>query len=299
VPVATQVEAQGDDIDLGAVAGKLWAKRWWIGLSVVVITIPFTVVAFLSEPVYRASVLLVDARGDGGSMGALGAALGQLGGLASIARINVTGATQVDEAMAVMRSREFTERFVAEQQLLPELLPDLWDESRKVWLTPTGDPPTLSQGYKAFDAIRSVTQAGRGGLVTVSVEWHDPDKAAAWANALVERLNAEMRERAITSTNLSVGYLEQELTGTSTIETRQAINRLIEGQINQRMLANVTQEYAFRVVDRALPPDPDDAVGPSKLTLIALGPIIGLIFGVFAVLVINIVSNRQGAAERF
>jgi uncharacterized protein involved in exopolysaccharide biosynthesis len=291
VPVATQVEVQGDDIDLGAIAGKLWSKRWWIGLSVVAITIPFAVVAFTSEPVYRASVLLVDARGDSGGMGALGAALGQLGNLASIARINVAGATQVDEAMAVMKSREFTERFVAEERLLPDLFPDLWDENRKVWLTPTGDPPTLSQGYRAFDAIRSVTQAGRGGLVTVAIEWGDPEKAAAWANALVEHLNAEMRERAIESTDLSVGYLEKELAGTSTIETRQAINRLIEGQINQRMLANVTQEYAFRVVDRALPPDPDDAVGPSKLTLIALGPIIGLIFGIFVVLVANVVSR--------
>ena len=102
-----------------------------------------------------------------------------------------------------------------------------------------------------------------------------------------------MRDRAITSTKLSVGYLERELATTSTIETRQAINRLMEAQINQRMLANVTEEYAFRIIERALPPDPEDAVGPSKLVLIALGPSIGLIFGIFLALAVNVLVARR------
>jgi len=294
--VATQIEVPDEDIDLGAIASKLWAKRLWIAASVVIFSVPFVVVAMLAEPVYRASTLLIDARGDTGAAGSIGAALGQLGNLASLARINVTGANHVDEAMAVIRSRQFTERFIEEEQLLPALFPDLWDQRAKKWMTPDGTPPTLVQGFKAFNVIRSVTQDGRGGLVTLAVEWHDPEQAAAWVNALVARINAEMRARAIANTQLSVGYLEQELEATSTIETRQAINRLIEAQINQRMLASVTQEYAFRVVDRALPPDPDDSVGPSKITLVALGPIVGLAFGVFAVLVINIIVGQRKPA---
>jgi uncharacterized protein involved in exopolysaccharide biosynthesis len=222
----------------------------------------------------------------------LSAALGALGNLANVARINIPGATYVDEAMAVMRSREFTEGFIRDENLMPELFPDLWDPRTNQWLN-KDQQPTLAQAFKAFDVMRSVTQAGRGGLVTVSVLWRDPVKAAEWSNALVARLNAEMRERAIASTNLSVSYLEKELAATSTIETRLAINRLMEAQINQRMLANVTQEYAFRVIDRALPPEPDDAVGPSKLVLLALGPSVGLIFGVFAVLAVNVLRSRR------
>ena len=120
------------------------------------------------------------------------------------------------------------------------------------------------RAFKVFNAARSVTQPVRGGLVNVTIEWRDPEQAAAWANLLVARLNSEMRTRAIASTDRSVSYLEKELTGTSNLGTQQAINRLIETQVNQRMLANVTQEYAFRVVEKALPPEPDDKVGPSK-----------------------------------
>ena len=286
-------EERDDDIDLGAVATTLWQRRRWIAASTVLFTIPFAISAFLAEPVYQASTVLADARADT-SVSSLSAALGALGNLANVARINIPGATYVDEAMAVMKSREFTEGFIRDENLMPELFPDLWDPNTNQWRNKE-QQPTSAQAFKAFDVMRSVTQAGRGGLVTVSVLWRDPVKAAEWANALVARLNAEMRERAISSTNLSVSYLEKELAATSTIETRLAINRLMEAQINQRMLANVTQEYAFRVIDRALPAEPDDAVGPSKLVLLALGPSVGLIFGVFAVLAVNVLRSRRRA----
>ena len=194
--------------------------------------------------------------------------------------------------MAVMRSREFTEGFIRDENLLPELFHELWDPQAGKWRNKEAatDPCPSFQDFRR-DAVRHTSRSRR--LGHRERLWRDPAKAAEWANALVARLNAEMRERAIESTNLSVSYLEKELAATSTIETRLAINRLMEAQINQRMLANVTQEYAFRVIDRALPPEPDDAVGPSKLVLLALGPTVGLIFGVFLVLVVNVLRSRR------
>jgi LPS O-antigen subunit length determinant protein (WzzB/FepE family) len=288
-----------DDIDLRAVAGTLWSKRFWIIASAIVFSIPFVAAAVLMTPVYRATTVLADARDNPSSAGTLSNALNQLGGLAALARINVGSATQVDEALAVMRSREFTERFIQEQNMLPELFPDLWDKDARDWRVPVDQRPTLTQGYALFDSIRSTSfPTGRGGLITVSIEWTDREIAARWVNALIARLNSEMRARAIASTKLSQSFLEKELDATSTIETRQAINRLMEAQINQRMLANVTQEYAFRTVDKALPPEPDDIVRPNKLVLVALGPTVGLIFGVFAVLVINVFAARRASATR-
>jgi uncharacterized protein involved in exopolysaccharide biosynthesis len=285
-------EQRDDDIDLRAVVATLWARRWWIAMIAVLFTIPFAISAFLAEPLYRAATVVADARSDATGSNSLTAALGALGNLGNVARLNIQGATYSDEAIAVLRSREFTERFIAEHDIKPQLFPEIWDARTRQWLAPE---PTLSQAYRVFNAIRSVTQAGRGGLVTVAIEWRDPVQAAEWANAVVAQLNAEMRERAIASTKLSVSYLEKELATTSTIDTRQAINRLMEAQINQRMLANVTAEYAFRIVERALPPDPDDSVGPSKLVLLALGPTLGVVFGIFVVLAVNIFVSRRSA----
>jgi uncharacterized protein involved in exopolysaccharide biosynthesis len=295
--VVARAEEANEDIDLGAVAATLWSRRYWIFASIVVFTIPFVAAAFLMTPVYRATTVLADARADSNSSSGLSGALGQLGGLAALARVNVNSINQVDEALAVMKSREFIEDFVRDENMLPELFPALWDATATKWRGPK--EPTLTQGYLRFVSICSTAfPNGKGGLITVSIEWTNRETAAKWVNALVARLNAEMRERAIASTKLSQSFLEKELTATSTVETRQAINRLMEAQINQRMLANVTQEYVFRTVDRALPPERDDIVRPNKIVLVALGPTVGLIFGVFAVLVVNVFVARRSSLGR-
>lgn len=276
-----------DDIDLRVVAARLWSGRWWIFASLILFTAAFIAAAFLMTPIYRASMVMVDARSDSSHMASLSSALGQLGGLASLAGVNFgSGASQTEESLAVLQSREFTEGFIRGQRLMPELFYKRWDPNTGGWRGSEETWPTLAQAFRFFDKqVRTVSQDRITGLITVDIEWRDPVKAARWANALIARLNAEMRSRAIESTNASVGYLEKELSATSTIEIRQAINRLMEAQINQRMLANVTQEYAFRVVDRAMPPDPEDVVRPKKLVLVSMGLLLGLMFGVLVVLV--------------
>jgi LPS O-antigen subunit length determinant protein (WzzB/FepE family) len=92
-----------------------------------------------------------------------------------------------------------------------------------------------------------------------------------------------------------VGFLEQELTKTTAVETRQAIARLMEAQINQRMIANVTKQYAFRVADKAMPSDRRDMVRPNKLLLFALGPTLGFSFGAIIVLLFGSLRRSRAA----
>jgi LPS O-antigen subunit length determinant protein (WzzB/FepE family) len=70
----------------------------------------------------------------------------------------------------------------------------------------------------------------------------------------------------------------------------------MEVQINQRMLANVTHEYAFRVADRALPPDPDDEIRPNKPFLLLLGWLFGMMVGAAVALMTK--SRRSRIAEK-
>ena len=70
--------------------------------------------------------------------------------------------------------------------------------------------------------------------------------------------------------------------GRAVVATRDAINRLIEEQIKQRMVASVAQDYAFRIVGRALPPDEDDRYSPRRLRLAIAGLVLGLLAGALA-----------------
>jgi uncharacterized protein involved in exopolysaccharide biosynthesis len=273
------------DMDLAVLMRLLWSRRLLLASIVVVFVGLAVAAAFVLTPYYRSSALLVPAEVETSGMSSLLGNMGELGGLAALAGLDFgRNANSAAESLAVLRSRSFTEAFLRDLDLMPVLFADEWDASAKRWRDPD-DAPTMSDGYKYFDQeLRTVQQDIRTGLVTVRVDWRDPELAAQWTNALVDRLNAEMRRRAIERTNAAVKFLEEELARTVIVDTRTAIGRLMETQINQRMLANVTEEYAFRVIDRALPSDQDDPVRPQKLVMIATAAAAGLLAGIVIVL---------------
>lgn len=285
--VATLVDRSGSDpsdsIELRRVITQLWRRRWWIAASTALVTAGFIAIALTMTPIYRSTAVLVPASSDADiGTGGLSAALGQLGGLASLAGLSLsTGTAQTEEALAVMRSRQFIERFIADNNLMPTLFPKKWDPNRRQWKVPEAGRPTPSQSYRYFSKkVLSVTQDKKSKLVTLQIYWRDRQQAAAWANEFVRRINAEMRSRVISQSDASIKYLQTELSKTSEVSIREAISRLMEAQIKQRMIANVTQEYAFRVVDQAMIPDRDEKVTPRRTLMAIAGFLLGLTIGI-------------------
>lgn len=281
-------------VDLVAVVRLLWLRRWWILASIVACTALASLYAFATPRIYRATVLMVPA--DFGRGGAIEGTLGRLGGLASLAGIQIGDSNSAkQEALAVLRSRELTEAFISARNLMPLLFPQRWDKSAQRWKAGV-KPPSVADAYKLFDQeVRTVSEDKKTGLISLQIDWVDRNLAADWANDLVQRLNIEMQTRAKTSAAASVGYLEKELQVTTTVDTREAISRLIEAQIRQRMLANVTREYAFRIVDRAMAPDEDDPVRPRKMLALAGGVIGGGVLGALVVFVVAVASAGQNS----
>lgn len=275
-----------DGSDIRILWERMWRGRWLIASSTIVCTLLLTAYAFLATPIYRSTVMLVPSSIER-SGGTLGSTLGQLGSLAAIAGINVgTGDAETEEALAVLRSRGFTEKFILDKNLMPVIFSDAWDSSGGKWKVAKADEPTAAKAYKFFDkSIRTITEDKKTGLITLQIDWRDRYQAADWVNELVTRINSEMRSRAVVKADAAVGFLEKELKSTADIGTRDAINRLIEAQIKQRMLANVTESYVLRPIDWAKPSDMDDRIFPKKRLLIIAGLFTGLLGGAFGVLV--------------
>lgn len=279
----------------GDLVRMLWSGKWWIIASCVFGACALAAVAYAMTPTYRAATLLVASAPDRGVGSGLSSAFSSLGGLASLAGLNVgQDASAADEALAVLRSRQFTEKFIGDKNLLPKLFSERWDQVAGRWTAPPDRRPTLGQGFRYFDTyVRTVLRDKRTGLVTLQIDWKDRVDAADWANDLVHRLNAEMRGRAIAKADASLGYLRHELEATTFLESKEAINRLVEGQINRRMIASVTEEFAFGVVDRAVPPDQGDTVRPNKPAMIVIGLLLGLSLGVGGVCFVRVLSLRR------
>lgn len=288
-----------DTIELREIFARVGQRRWWVIGCVVVCTILAAAAAFLMTPVYRGKAVLVatNAAQESGLGGGQGG-LGQISGLAAMAGLDLgSKGTLTQEALAVLKSREFTERFITTRRLMPVLYASKWDAERNTW-RPGVEAPTPARAYRYFnERIRSVDEDKKTGLVTVQIDWKNRLEAADWANSLVQQLNEEMRARAIREADASVGFLEKELQTTNVVPVRDAIGHLIESQVKKRMLANVTEEYVFRIVDHALPADADDPVKPRKVLLLTAGPLVGLLLGLLAALSAG-AASPPGAARR-
>jgi uncharacterized protein involved in exopolysaccharide biosynthesis len=273
-----------DGVDVRAVLSRIAAHPWWLFLSVVLFTALFSAAAFLLTPVYRASTVLIPSKSDKDSPMS-GQSLSGLGGVASLIGINLGGGDSLsEEALAVLKSRQFTDKFINERQLMPVLYAELWDTQARKWKVDEKHQPTPAAAYRLFDRIRTIVPDKKTHLITLNIDWKDRFAAADWANDLVQRLNLEMRQREMSRAESSVGYLEKEFESTNTVATREAISRLIESQVKQRMFAVVTKEYAFRVIDPAMAPDRSDRHFPPKLLLLAAGPFVGFFAGILWIL---------------
>ena len=274
-----------ETMDLRMMFARIAAHRWWLAASVVFFAVVCTTAAFTLTPIYRAGTVLIPAKSDKDS-DPNGSGLGGIGGVASLVGINLgEGDALTEEALAVLKSREFTQKFIDERHLMPVLYAKKWDAQAGKWKVDEKHQPTEARAFRYFDkSIRVITQEKKTNLITLNIDWTDRVAAADWANDLLQRLNLEMRKREMARADSAVGYLEKEFETTTAVATREAIGHLIEIQVKQRMLAVVTQEFAFRVIDHATPPDKDDRYFPNRLLLVAAGPLIGLIVGILCIL---------------
>ncbi len=170
-----------------------------------------------------------------------------------------------------------------------------WDAARGVW---KGQERTLNDAVELFDhRIRNVIEDRRSGLVTLRITWRNPVQAAAWANELVRRANEQLRNRAVVRAQGAIDYLTREARAAETIEVQQSLYRLMEEQYKTLLLANVSSDYSFSVIDPAVAPDAKHYVFPRK-GLFGLG---GLFFGlIIAIIAVFIEASQRasGAAAR-
>ena len=92
-------------------------------------------------------------------------------------------------------------------------------------------------------------------LITFSINWTDPKQSADWANAMITRVNDHIRQQAIEEAEKSIYFLEEQLQSTSLLNAQSVLHSLVEDQTKNIMLANVRDEYAFKIIDPAVVPE--------------------------------------------
>lgn len=270
------IPARREELGLRELVQILYGKRWLILATVLFCTGAAVVAALAMPSEYEASTVLASSNGQANSSGlaSLGSSLSALGGgLASLAGISLSGNEEKAEAVATLQSQELTERYIAQQRLIPVLFP----QGRAGSPLPWGDhTPTLWKAAQLFSRkVRGVREDPRSGLITLTIKWTNPQLAAKWANGLVSMTNDYLRGKAITESDRDIAYLNKQVNLTSSLELRSALYSLMESEIKKEMLAKGNDEYALKVIDPALPPEKRSSPN------VPLWVIAGFLFGLF------------------
>lgn len=282
-----------DSIDLIELVAGLWQRKSLIAGVTFLFAVAGVAYALLATPIYRAEVVLAPSeQKQGPSIPA------DLGGLAGLVGINLGSSADQMQAVPILRSRVFIEEFVSEKDLLPVLFADKWDVANERWLA--DDPedwPDIRDGVKFFtEEIRSVTEDTITGLITLGIEWIDPELAADWVDELVDRINERLRTRDLANSERRLEYLNGQLEKASLVELRQAISRLIENEIQTIMLAQAEMEYAFKVIDPARVPN--ERIAPRRTVIVILATLLGGMIGVFVAWLLWAATNRRATASQ-
>lgn len=281
-----------DDIDLLEVVRLVWNRRYLVAGTTIVITILAVIYALTATPIYRASTVFMEVE-SGGRDGA-DSLLGQFGGLAGLAGIDLGGLTGNPQhnGRVLIESRTFAEEFIERNGLLPVIFAEDWNESAGKWNPDLAQAPTIWQAAYALQDAYELELDPETGLLTLTVEWTDAQRAAEFANGLVDLANQIARERDIETAQRSVEYLNEQIADTNVIELQRVLYSLLENEQKTLMLANARDEYLFRVVDPAL--EPVRRAKPNRRLIATLGVVAGFALGLFLVVISRAVSKVRG-----
>lgn len=302
LPYPPQQHSTDDEIDLRELFKALWKGKWIIIVTTFVFAVGSVLYALSLPNIYKSDALLAPAESSNG--GGLSKMAGQLGGLAALAGVNLGAgeSSQTDLAVQVMKSRQFVEAFINKHDLLVPLMAvkdwdltnnklildeELYNLTTAEWLREPdglrGSTPTAQEAFEVFNnEVLSISQDKESGLYTVSVKYYSPYIAQQWVNWLIEDINKVMRERTIAETSQNLAYLNAQLKKTAVADMQSTFYKLIEEQTKSLMLAEVQEEFVFKVIDPAVIPEIKDA--PKRALICVLGTVLGGLCGIAFVL---------------
>ena len=267
-------------IDIIDIWNKFYNSKEIIIYTTLIFSIIAIIYAIMLVPIYRAELLMVPSADTSANSMSGGSGSG-LSGLASIAGIKLGGteASLKEQNLAILTSRTFTDKYIEEKNLLPIIFKEAWDEKNNKW---KGGEPSKGAAHKTVANFTFLNIDEMTGLISLGIEWTDPVFAAEWANEIIVTLNAFIRQQAIEETEKNILFLQQQLKQTNYVNIQYVLNNLIEKQTNNIMLANVREEYAFKVIDPAV--IPEQRIRPKRRQIAMTGFIFGLFFGLFGVI---------------
>jgi capsular polysaccharide biosynthesis protein len=296
-------EGQEDKIDLFALWQVIWRRRVFIA-CIVCTMVAITALSSLFMPnIYSAKAIIMPVDKSGG--GIASSLMQQMGGLSGL--IGLADSASSTEIVLLLHSDVLREKILKDYNLIPVFVSRQRGGEKKAWKTGQEKGFTLNAHSLLFMLIESVMPANKKpvkkdnvslGLlmlattvkidhnvmdktITISAESDDPVFAANIVNYFLTTLNNHMSSEAKRVTAINKHYLEDQLLKTADPLIKQKLYNMIAQQVETSMLAEVKENFCFKIIDP--PRVPDEKIKPQRSLMVLSSFLVSLFLGVMIV----------------
>ena len=236
-------------------------------IIVAIAVIVSVVTSLLMTPVYEAKAVIAPASQQNVPSG-MGVLAMQLG-------IAAPTPSSVTEIVNLLNSNILREKVIKKNNLLPVLLGDEYknkkdnSENKRIW-----------SAIRALQGMLKISYKQKDNIIEVSAQSNDPEMAVKIINYTVTELTEHMSSEARRVAETNKKYLESQLSATADPFIKTKIYSLIAQHVEQVMMAEVKENFAFKVIDP--PRVPDQRIKPNRRRMVMIAFIASLFAGIFA-----------------
>ena len=281
-----------NDINIIELISYFWKKKLTI-ISITGIAAIISVIYSLSLPnIYTSSTLVAVAN----EKSSLSSKLGGYSSIAGLAGISIPRESNNSlEAIERIKSFDFfsehflpyikLENLLAIKEWNPENNTILYDEkifnnNSKKWIReklPT--IPSNQEAYREYKDILTIYEDNKTLFVTISIDHQSPHIAKKWVEIIVKNINESMRNIDKKNALDSINFLNKEVENTNLKETKEAISKLVESQLQNLMLTSASESYVYKTLNA--PIAPEKKTSPSRAIICILITFLGGVLGIF------------------
>jgi ACT domain-containing protein len=121
----------------------------------------------------------------------------------------------------------------------------IYDKEKKIWL----QKPSLSSAYKKFHGKHfTYFRDRKSGFIYLHMEHNSPYQAMILNKIIIQEINAYVVKQSTDESNKALGYIEEKISNTSSVDVRGVLGKLAERELQILMLSNATDEFAFKII---------------------------------------------------
>ena len=257
---------ESDEINFLDYFRVIWKNRILIALIVVVIVAATVVVSLLMTPIYQARAVISPATTKPNDL---------TGGVSAIALqfgIATPTSSNMSEIANLLKSNILREKVLTKYNLFPVLFSDKpvkWkSEVEKMWT-----------GIRFLERAVKVNPVQKDNMIQITADFKDPKVAKDLVNYVLVELIEYMSSEAKRVAETNKKYLESQLEKTADPFIKTKVYSLIAQQIETSMMAEVKENFAFKIIDP--PRVPDKKIKPKRTQMALIAFTVSLFLGIF------------------